>query len=196
MTAGSHAIKTAAETGLAEAFAALRPRLAGTRGRRAARGRVPPFRGAGPAAPRMSRSGNTPTCEPDARCEAARRPPDAAAKARARAAGGRCSRASRRGVSCSLTARLLPELSDLAALEPGLTILSLAAALGSSAPLAALCRHGSPGRGRHRLCAQHRFHGRWRDHRGRERRTHRASAASRLRLRRPTRRRRCSRARS
>jgi Fe-S cluster assembly protein SufD len=59
--------------------------------------------------------------------------PDAAAKARAKSAGGMFAAVGARRI-VFVDGALVPELSDLAGLEPGLKISSLAAALGRGAP--------------------------------------------------------------
>src|ERR1700730_11212289 len=69
-------------------------------------------------------------------------PPDAAAKARAKPAGGMfAAGAPRRGVF--VDGAFAPELSDLSGLEPGLKIASLARALASGDPI--VSRLGDPG---------------------------------------------------
>ena len=165
MTAEIKPIRTAAETGLAEAFAALRPRLAGTAvaARREAAFRR--FEAAGLPHRRIEEWKYTDlrALMRDAKPLAA--PPDAAAKARARTAGAVLAGIDARRI-VFVDGMLVPELSDLAP-EPGLKISSLRDALGRGDAGDAGAPRRRPRRGRHRLCPQHRLHGRRRRHRGR-----------------------------
>jgi Fe-S cluster assembly protein SufD len=128
MTAEIKPIKTAAELGLAEAFAALRPRLAGNPVAARREEAFRRFEAAGLPHRRVEEWKYTDlrALMRDAKPLAA--PPDAAAKARARAAG-----AVLRGIDARrivfVDGMLVTGLSDLAP-EPGLKISSLAAALG------------------------------------------------------------------
>jgi Fe-S cluster assembly protein SufD len=128
MTAEIKPIKTAAELGLAEAFAALRPRLAGTAvtARREAAFRR--FEAVGLPHRRIEdwKYTDLRALMRDAKPLAA--PPDAAAKDRARSAGAVLAAIDARRI-VFVGGMLVPELSDLAP-EPGLKIASLAAALG------------------------------------------------------------------
>ncbi len=158
MTAELKPIRTAAETGLAEAFAALRPRLAGTAAAARREAAFRRFEAAGLPHRRIEEWKYTDlrALMRDAKPLAA--PPDAAAIARARNAGATLAGIDARRI-VFVDGLLVPELSDLTP-EPGLTISSLRDALGSGNP-AVLARLGDrPRRGRHRLCAQHRLHGR------------------------------------
>jgi len=131
-------IKTAAEVGLAEAFAALRPRLAGTAaaGRREAAFRR--FELAGLPHRRVEEWKYTDLRALMRDAKPLAPPPDAAAKARARAAGSVLSGLDVRRI-VFVDGALVAELSDLAP-EPGLKISSLAKALerGDSNALARL----------------------------------------------------------
>jgi Fe-S cluster assembly protein SufD len=129
MTADIKPIKTAAEVGLAEAFAALRPRLAGSpvAARREAAFRR--FEAVGLPHRRIEEWKYTDlrALMRDAKPLAA--PPEASAKARARSAGGVLAALDARRI-VFVDGMLAPELSDLTP-EPGLKISSLAAVLGA-----------------------------------------------------------------
>ncbi len=128
MTADLRPIRTAAETGLVDAFAALRPQLAGTAAAARREAAFRRFEAAGLPHRRVEAWKYTDLRALMRDAKPLAPPPDAAAKARAGAAGG---------VLCGLDVRrivfvdgaLVPELSDLAP-EPGLTIASLAQVLG------------------------------------------------------------------
>ena len=128
MTAEIKPIRTAAELGLAEAFAALRPRLAGSAvaARREAAFRR--FEAVGLPHRRIEdwKYTDLRALMRDAKPLAA--PPDAAAKERGRSAGAVLAGIDARRI-VFVDGVLVPELSDLAP-EPGLQISSLAAALG------------------------------------------------------------------
>jgi len=123
-----HPIKTAAETALAESFAAARQRLPGN-------GAVAGLREQ--AFDRFAAEGlphrrvedwkytDLRALMRDARPLAG--PPDAAAKARARDAGAMLGSIEARRI-VFVDGMFVPELSDLATLEPGLTIRSMAQA--------------------------------------------------------------------
>jgi Fe-S cluster assembly protein SufD len=132
MTAEITPIKTAAETGLTEAFAALRgglPDGAITARREAA---FRHFEAQGLPHRRVEEWKYTDlrTLMRDAKPLAAA--PDAHAKVRARSAGAIFAAIDARRIIV-VDGALVPELSDLAALEPGLKIYSLADALGHAA---------------------------------------------------------------
>jgi len=148
MTAEITPIRTAAETGLAEAFAALRGRLAGdkTAGGAVAARREAAFRcfeaqGLPHRHVEEWKYTDLRTLMRDAKPLAGA--PDAAAKARAKTAGGIFAALGARRI-VFVDGAFVPELSDLAALEPGLKIASLADALGRGAPDIA-ARLGAPG---------------------------------------------------
>ena len=137
MNAEIHPIKTAAETALAESFAAVEDRLPGSAPVKAARAQA--FR-------RFSAEGL-----PHRRVEEWKytdlralmrdmKPlagmPDAVAKARARSAGAMLESIEARRI-VFVDGAFAPELSDLAGPEPGLTIRSMAQALASNDPLIA-----------------------------------------------------------
>jgi Fe-S cluster assembly protein SufD len=132
MTAEITPIKTAAETGLAEAFAALRGGLpdGAIAARREAAFRH--FEAQGLPHRRVEEWKYTDlrTLMRDVKPLAAA--PDAHAKVRARSAGAIFAAIDARRVIV-VDGALVPELSDLAALEPGLKIYSLADALGHAA---------------------------------------------------------------
>jgi len=133
MTAEITPIKTAAETGLAEAFAALRgglPDGAITARREAA---FRHFEAQGLPHRRVEEWKYTDlrTLMRDVKPLAAA--PDAHAKVRARSAGAIFAAIDARRIVL-VDGALVPELSDLAALEPGLKIYSLADALGHGYP--------------------------------------------------------------
>jgi Fe-S cluster assembly protein SufD len=127
MTAEIKPIRTAAELGLAEAFAALRPRLAGSAvaARREAAFRR--FEAVGLPHRRIEdwKYTDLRALMRDAKPLAA--PPDATAKERGRSAGAVLAGIDARRI-VFVDGMLVPELSDLAP-EPGLQISSLAAAL-------------------------------------------------------------------
>jgi len=133
MTAEITPIKTAAEIGLAEEFMELRGRLAdGTvAARREAAFRR--FEAQGLPHRRVEEWKYTDlrALMQDAKPLAA--PPDAAARARAKSAGGMFATVGARRI-VFVDGALEPELSDLAALEPGLKISSLADALSRGLP--------------------------------------------------------------
>src|SRR5215471_11576867 len=133
MTAEITPIKTAAESGLAEAFAALRGRLADgavTARRNAAFGR---FEAQGLPHHRIEEWKYTDlrVLMRDAKPLAGA--PDAHAKARAKSAGAVFAAIGARRI-VFVDGALVPELSDLVALDPGLRIYSLADALGRGHP--------------------------------------------------------------
>jgi Fe-S cluster assembly protein SufD len=129
MAADIKPIKTAAEVGLAEAFAALRPRLAGSpvAARREAAFRR--FEAVGLPHRRIEEWKYTDLRALMRDAKPLAPPPDATAKARARSAGGILAALDARRI-VFVDGMLAPELSDLAP-EPGLKISSLAAALGA-----------------------------------------------------------------
>jgi Fe-S cluster assembly protein SufD len=128
MTAEIKPIKTAAELGLAEAFAALRPRLAGTPGAARREAAFRRFEAVGLPHRRIEDWKYTDLRALMRDAKPLSTPPDQAAKARARSAGGSLARLDVRRI-VFVDGMLVPELSDLAP-EPGLKITSLAAALG------------------------------------------------------------------
>jgi Fe-S cluster assembly protein SufD len=131
-------IKTAAEIGLAEAFAALRPRLAGTPGAARREAAFRRFEAVGLPHRRIEdwKYTDLRALMRDAKPLAI--PPDEAVKMRARSAGGVLAGLDVRRI-VFVDGMLVPELSDLAP-EPGLKITSLAAALarGDAATVASL----------------------------------------------------------
>jgi Fe-S cluster assembly protein SufD len=129
MTAELKPIRTAAETGLVEAFAALRPRLAGTATAARREAAFRRFEAAGLPHRRIEEWKYTDlrALMRDAKPLAA--PPDAAAIARARKAGATLAGVDARRI-VFVDGLLVPELSDLTP-ELGLTISSLRNALGS-----------------------------------------------------------------
>ena len=134
------AIKTDAETGLAERFAAAKPRLTGATALREAAFRR--FEKAGLPSRRVEdwKYTDLRTLMRDAKPLAAA--PDAAAKARAKAAVALAGVEARRLVF--VDGAFAPELSDLAGLEAGLKVGSLAAALARN-DAAVTARLGEPG---------------------------------------------------
>lgn len=133
-------IKTDAESRLSETFAAARPRLAGPAAVREAAFRR--FEKAGLPSRRVEEWKYTDlrTLMRDAKPLAGA--PDAAAKARAKGSAVLAGVDARRLVF--VDGAFAPEVSDLAGLEPGLTIESLAAALEREEP-AVVGRLGEPG---------------------------------------------------
>jgi Fe-S cluster assembly protein SufD len=131
-------IKTAAEIGLAEAFAALRSRLAGTPGAARREAAFRRFEAVGLPHRRIEdwKYTDLRALMRDAKPLAI--PPDEVVKARARSAGGVLAGLDVRRIVFA-DGMLVPELSDLAP-EPGLKITSLAAALarGDAATVASL----------------------------------------------------------
>ena len=132
MTAEITPIRTAAETGLAEAFAALRGRLpdGAVAVRREAAFRSFEAQGLPHRHVEAWKYTDLRTLMRDAKPLASA--PDAAAKAQAKAAGGMFAAVGARRVMF-VDGVMAPELSDLAALEPGLKISSLTDALGRGA---------------------------------------------------------------
>ena len=139
MNAEVATIKTAAETALAHAFAQARD--AAARRRRdcgAARSGLRRVRQGRPAAsPHRGLEIHRPA-RADARGKAACRPPDAAAKARGEDAGALLGDVEARRL-VFVDGAFVPELSDIANLEPGLAVRSLADALAGGDP--ALAAH-------------------------------------------------------
>jgi Fe-S cluster assembly protein SufD len=133
MNAEITSIKTAAETGLAEAFAALRGALAGgaVAARREAAFRRFETQGLPHRHVEEWKYTDLRALMRDAKPLAGT--PDAAAKARAKSAGGMFAAVGARRI-VFVDGALVPELSNLAGLEPGLKISSLNAALGRGAP--------------------------------------------------------------
>jgi Fe-S cluster assembly protein SufD len=124
-------IKTAAETGLAQAFAQARPRLPGgdaVDAQRAAAFDL--FAKAGLPHRRVEEWKYTDLRALMREAKPLASPPDAAAKARAKTAGAILGDVESRRI-VFVDGAFVPELSDVAALEPGLTIKSLAAALAA-----------------------------------------------------------------
>jgi Fe-S cluster assembly protein SufD len=140
MTAEIKPIKTAAELGLAEAFAALRPRLAGTAVAAHREAAFRRFEAVGLPHRRIEdwKYTDLRALMRDAKPLAA--PPDAAAKARAHTAGVVLAGIDARRI-VFVDGMLVPELSDLAP-EPGVKISSLADALGRG-DAAAIARLGT-----------------------------------------------------
>jgi Fe-S cluster assembly protein SufD len=139
MNAEIHPIKTAAETALAESFAAARERLPGNGAVADLRERAfDRFAAEGLPHRRVEEWKYTDlrALMRDARPLAG--PPDGSAKARAREAGAMLGSIEARRI-VFVDGVFVPELSDLAALEPGLTIGSMAQALAASDP--AIGRH-------------------------------------------------------
>jgi Fe-S cluster assembly protein SufD len=148
MTAEITPIRTAAETALAEAFVALRGKLAGDKlaGGAVAARREAAFR-------RFEAHGlphrhveewkytDLRALMRDAKPIAGA--PDAAAKARAKAAGGIFAALGARRI-VFVDGAFVPELSDLVSLEPGLKVAALADALGRGSP-DITARLGAPG---------------------------------------------------
>ena len=133
MTAEITPIKTVAETGLAEAFAALRDKLAdgAVAARREAAFRR--FEAQGLPHRRVEEWKYTDLRALMRDAKPLAGAPDAAARARAKSAGGVFAAVAARRI-VFVDGALVPELSDLAALEPGLKIASLADALGRGSP--------------------------------------------------------------
>ena len=133
MTAEITPIKTAAETGLADAFATLRGKLAG--GAVAARREAAFRRFEAQGLPHRHveewKYTDLRALMRDAKPLAGA--PDAAAKARAKSAGSMFAAIGARRI-VFVDGAFVPELSDLAGLEPGLKIVSLAEALGRGSP--------------------------------------------------------------
>jgi Fe-S cluster assembly protein SufD len=133
MTADITPIRTAAETGLTEAFAALRGKL--PRGPVASRREAAFARFEAQGLPHRHleewKYTDLRALMRDAKPLAGA--PDAAAKARAKSAGAMFAALGARRV-VFVDGIVVPELSDLAGLEPGLKISSLAEALGRGAP--------------------------------------------------------------
>jgi Fe-S cluster assembly protein SufD len=124
-------IKTAAETGLAQAFAQARSRLPGgdaVDAQRAAAFDL--FAKAGLPHRRVEEWKYTDLRALMREAKPLAAPPDAAAKARAKTAGAILGDVESRRL-VFVDGAFVPELSDVAALEPGLTIKSLAAALAA-----------------------------------------------------------------
>ena len=142
MTADITPIRTAAETSLAEAFAAMRGTLAGgpVTARREAAFRRFEVQGLPHRRIEEWKYTDLRALMRDAKPLAG--PPDAAAKARAKPAGGMFAAVAPRRV-VFVDGAFTPELSDLAGLEPGLKIASLARALASGDPI--VSRLGDPG---------------------------------------------------
>ena len=137
MNAEIHPIKTAAETALAESFAAVRDRLPGKAAvadLRAQAFRL--FSAEGLPHRRVEEWKYTDlrALMRDAKPLAGM--PDAAAKARAKSAGAMLASIEARRI-VFVDGVFAPELSDLAALEPGLTIRSMAQALAANDPIVA-----------------------------------------------------------
>ena len=167
MTAELKPIRTAAETGLVEAFAALRPRLAGTAAAAPARGGVPPLRDGGPAASAHRGVEVHRPARADARRQAACRAPGCR-RDRPRARGRRRARRYRRPPH-----RVRRRVAGAGALRSharaGADDLLAARRARTRQPGGAGAPRGWPRGGRHRLCPQHRLHGRRRGHRRRAR---------------------------
>ena len=133
MTAEITPIKTAAESGLAEAFAALRGRLADgavTARRKAAFER---FEAQGLPHRRIEEWKYTDLRGLMRDAKPLASAPDASAKSRAQSAGAVFAALGARRI-VFVDGALVPELSDLVALDPGLRIYSLADALGRGHP--------------------------------------------------------------
>jgi Fe-S cluster assembly protein SufD len=148
MTAEITPIKTAAESGLAEAFAALQGRLADgavTARRKAAFER---FEAQGLPHRRVEEWKYTDLRALMRDAKPLAGAPDAHAKARARSAGAVLAGLGARRI-VFVDGALVPELSDLVALDPGLTICSLAAALSRGHPplYLSVAAPGSPASG-------------------------------------------------
>src|SRR5215468_9527308 len=133
MTAELTPIKTAAETGLAEAFTELRSRLAdgAVAARREAAFRRFETQGLPHRRVEEWKYTDLRALMRDAKPLAG--VPDAAAKARAKSAGGIFAAVDARRIVL-VDGVLVPELSDLATPEPGLRIYSLGDALGHGLP--------------------------------------------------------------
>ncbi len=127
-------IKTAAETGLASAFAQARPRLPGSDAVDAQRvAAFDLFAKAGLPHRRIEEWKYTDLRALMREAKPLAAPPDAAAKAQAKTAGALLGDVESRRL-VFVDGAFVPELSDTAALEPGLTIKSLAAALADEDP--------------------------------------------------------------
>ena len=134
MNAEIHPIKTAAETALADSFAAVRDRLPGNGAVATSRARAfQRFNAEGLPHRRVEEWKYTDlrALMRDAKPLAA--PPDATAKARAKKAGATLASIEARRI-VFVDGAFVPELSDLAALEPGLSIRSMAQALAADDP--------------------------------------------------------------
>jgi len=133
MQAETNPIKTVAEIGLAESFAALRGKLA--RGKVAARREAAfrRFEAQGLPHRRVEEWKYTDLRALMRDAKPLAGAPDAGAKARAKSAGEIFAAADARRI-VFVDGAFVPELSDLAALEPGLKISSLADALGRGSP--------------------------------------------------------------
>ena len=137
MNAEIHPIKTAAETALAESFAAVRDRLPGKAAvadLRAQAFRL--FSAEGLPHRRVEEWKYTDLRALMRDAKPLAGVPDAAAKARAKSAGAMLASIEARRI-VFVDGVFAPELSDLAALEPGLTIRSMAQALAANDPLVA-----------------------------------------------------------
>jgi Fe-S cluster assembly protein SufD len=133
MTAEITPIKTAAESGLAEAFTALRGRLAD--GAMAARREAAfrRFEAEGLPHRRVEEWKYTDLRALMRDAKPLAGAPDAGAKARAKSAGGIFAAVDARRI-VFVDGALVPEMSDLAMLEPGLKVSSLAGALSRGVP--------------------------------------------------------------
>jgi Fe-S cluster assembly protein SufD len=133
MTVEITPVKTAAETGLAEAFTTLRGKLAGgaVASRRDAAFRRFATQGLPHRHVEEWKYTDLRALMRDAKPLAGA--PDAAARAQAKSAGGMFAAVGARRI-VFVDGAFAPELSDLAALEPGLKISSLADALGRGLP--------------------------------------------------------------
>ena len=173
-------IKTAAETALANAYAEARARLPGgdaIAAQRAAAFDI--FAKEGLPHRRVEEWKYTDLRALMREAKPLASPPDAAAKARARTAGQMLGDVETRRI-VFVDGAFVPELSDTAALERGLTVGSLAAALADRRSGAyRKTRHAGAGE-RCRRRAQYRADGRRRGHPHRRRLDHRAAAASDL----------------
>jgi Fe-S cluster assembly protein SufD len=140
MTAELKPIRTAAEAGLVEAFAALRPRLAGTAAAARREAAFRRFEAAGLPHRRIEEWKYTDLRALMRDAKPLAPPPDAATKARAQDAGRVLAGVAARRI-VFVDGMMVPELSDLTP-EPGLTVSSLGEALGSGNP-AVLARLGA-----------------------------------------------------
>ena len=127
-------IKTAAEAALAKEFAQARARLPGDDASR--RSAPPPSICSPSKACRIaaSRNGNIPTARADARGKAAGEPARCRGQGRAPRPRDKCSGDVETRRIVFVDGAFVPELSDTAALERGLTVGSLAAALADRDP--------------------------------------------------------------
>ncbi len=135
MNAEIHPIKTAAETALADSFAAVKDRLPGNGAVAASRARAfQRFNAEGLPHRRVEEWKYTDlrALMRDAKPLAA--PPDATAKVRAKDAGAMLASIEARRV-VFVDGMFVPERSDLADLEPGLTVRSMAQALATDDPI-------------------------------------------------------------